>query len=212
MCVGTMQLVLGRSHSRWFCAGQLVLRRFRQLPSPSHHAIRTACIQILPVVEMYCRYMLQEDCANLRSLMLRFDDEQELQSHDLGRSLLYMIRDDDSGLDMLSRRSHASAPHNPFEAVRARIAAVDLALVGLRPVVQVAPALCAAYNLWDFILMPFRATLQFAGFHLHSLQCVCPASLCLAVSSPMCRGSLHFWPLHPVLSPVFAVLCKVCRG
>jgi hypothetical protein len=79
-----------------------------------------------------------------------------------------MIRDDDIGLDILSRRSHSSAPLNPFDAVRARIAAVDLALVGLRPVVQVAPALCVSCKLRNFNLMPLRCALQFPGSHFHS--------------------------------------------
>lgn len=103
------------------------------MASPSHHAVRAACMDILPVLEMYCRYELQEECSNLQALMLRFDDEQELQSHELGRSLLFMIRDDEAGLESLYRRSHPPAPQNPFDAVRAGLAAVDLAFVGLRP-------------------------------------------------------------------------------
>ena len=153
--------------------------------------------------------MLQEECGNLRNLMLRFDDEEELLSHELGRSLLHMIRDDDIGLDILSRRSHSSAPLNPFDAVRARIAAVDLALVGLRPVVQVAPALCVSCNLQNINLMPLRCALQFPVFHFHTLQRVCHATLCLAVFSPMFRRSLHFLPLHPLASHIFSVSSKV---
>jgi hypothetical protein len=55
-------------------------------------------MQLLPLIEMYCKWELQEDCSNLGELMRRFDDEAELQSHDLGRSMLEMVRDDDVGL------------------------------------------------------------------------------------------------------------------
>lgn len=145
-----MPVVSGCSHIDWMCAGQLVWRSFRRLASPSHHAVRAACMEILPVVEMYCRHELQEECSNLQALMVRFDDERQLQSHELGRSLLFMIRDDEAGLETLYRRSHPAAPTNPFDAVRAGLAAVDLAFVGLRPQQQVAPAVCAACTLRGF--------------------------------------------------------------
>lgn len=55
-------------------------------------------MQLLPLVEMYCKWELKEDCSNLQELMLQFDSEAELETHELGRSLLHMLRDDDIGL------------------------------------------------------------------------------------------------------------------
>jgi len=125
----------------------------------------------MPVVEMYCRYELQEECSNLQALMLRFDDERELQSHELGRSLLFMIRDDEAGLESLYRRSHTAAPQNPFDAVRAGLAAVDLAFVGLRPQQQVDPALCAACTLRGFYFNAIvsRLAILWVSFSSHPL-------------------------------------------
>ena len=60
--------------------------------------------------------------------MLRFDSESELQSHELGRSLLCMIRDDDMGFVAMPRADALLEPTNPFDAVRERLAAADLAL------------------------------------------------------------------------------------
>ena len=60
--------------------------------------------------------------------MVRFDSEQELQSHELGRSLLFMIRDEDSGFETMPRSDVLIAPTNPFDAVRERLAAADLAI------------------------------------------------------------------------------------
>ena len=122
-------------------AGQLVWRRLVRSPSPSPHSIRTACMQLLPLVEMYCRWELQEDCNNLQALMERFDSVSELESHDLGRSLLCMVRDEEDGLLACSERRHVEPSPNlstdPFGAVRARLAAVDLAFQGLQAQVHI---------------------------------------------------------------------------
>ena len=58
-------------------------------------------MQLLPLVEMYCRWELEEDCSNLEALLLRFDSEAELESHELGCALLHMVRDDGGGLPAL---------------------------------------------------------------------------------------------------------------
>lgn len=99
--------------------------------NPSLHALRATCLELLPLVEMYCRWELLDDCIDLRSLMLRFNSEQTLQESVLGRSLLLMLRNDDTGLQILPQCPDFSAPVNPFDAVRNRLAAVDLALRGL---------------------------------------------------------------------------------
>ena len=118
------------------CTGQLVCRRHVHPPPPSHHAIRATCMELLPLVEMYCKWELQEDCSNLRALMLRFDSEEELESHALGRSLLFMVRDDEGGIESLPRSEPVAAPTDPFRNVRERLAAVGSAIQGLRNHVQ----------------------------------------------------------------------------
>ena len=76
-------------------------RRHESASNPSHHALRATCMQLLPLVEMYCKWELQEDCTNLRALMLCFDSEVALETHELGRSMLLMLDDDDNGLQIL---------------------------------------------------------------------------------------------------------------
>ena len=108
-------------------------RRHRGLPRPSHRVLRATCVHLLPLVEMFCKWELQDDCSDLQSLMHRFDSESELESHELGRSLLFMIRNDDMGLHTLPQRSTEDAPVNPFDAVRERLAAAELAIRALAP-------------------------------------------------------------------------------
>ena len=110
--------------------------RYVHMPPPSHHAIRTTCMQLLPLVEMYCKWMLLEDCSNLHALMCRFDSELELESHELGRSLLFMIQDDDVGLVSMPLPPLAHVPHNPFHDVRERLSAAAIAIQGLHPQVH----------------------------------------------------------------------------
>lgn len=114
------------------CTGQLVWRRHVHPPPPSRHAIRATCTQLLPLVEMYCRWELAEDCSNLWALMLRFDSEEELESHALGRALLFMVRDDEDGVDSLPRLGTVVAPIDPFQAVRERLAAAGSAIHSLQ--------------------------------------------------------------------------------
>lgn len=118
-------------------AGQLLWRRFDSSRIPSHHSLRAACMQLLPLVEMFCKWELQEDCSNLGELVRRFDSEAELQSHNLGRSMLQMVRDDGAGLHQLPPRPHSSPSPNPFDAIRTTLAACDTALQGMQPQVHV---------------------------------------------------------------------------
>lgn len=106
------------------------------LPLPSHHLLRTTCMQLLPLMEMYCKWELEEDCNNLRSLMLRFDSELELEAHELGRSLLFMVQDDDMGLNSLPQRVRPTSQPNPFDVVRERLAAVGSTIRDLHPQVH----------------------------------------------------------------------------
>lgn len=71
--------------------------------------------------------------------MLRFDNEFELESNDLGRSLLRMIREEDSTLPCTDSYLSPRVSSNPFSALRERLSAVDLAIRGLRPQVQPHP-------------------------------------------------------------------------
>lgn len=71
---------------------------------PSHRAVCATCAQLLPLIEMYCKWELQEDYSNLWELMLRFDSEADLATHDLGRSLLLMLHDDDAGMQIVPPR------------------------------------------------------------------------------------------------------------
>lgn len=90
-------------------------------------------MQLLPLVEMYCKWVLEEDCTNLRGLMCRFDSELELESHELGRSLLFMIRDDDVGLISTPHPAPVQVVDNPFNDVRERLAAAAMAIRELHP-------------------------------------------------------------------------------
>ena len=88
-------------------------------------------MQLLPLVEMYCRWELAEDCTDLQSLMLRFDSEEELESHELGRSLLFMVRDVEAEFDSFPVHARTIQRADPFEDIRHRLAAVDVAIHGL---------------------------------------------------------------------------------
>lgn len=112
--------------------GQLVWRRYAALLLPSHHAIRSTCIQILPLVKMFCKWELEEDCSDLRALMRRFDSESDLESHELGRSLLCMLHDDDMGMHSFPPAVAIASPANPFDLVRERLAATNMAIRGLQ--------------------------------------------------------------------------------
>ena len=138
---------MGAPNVVFVAAGCLVWRRHSGLPLPSHHALRDTCTQLLPLVEMYCKWELEEDCSNLQSLMLRFDSERELQSHELGRSLLFMIRDEDMGFETMARSNAVIAPTNPFDAVRERLAAADFAIRDLH----------AQVNLLYLLYLHFRS-------------------------------------------------------
>ena len=108
-------------------------RGHKGLPRPSHRVLRATCVHLLPLVEMFCKWELQDDCSDLQSLMHRFDSESELETHELGRSLLFMVRNDDMGFHTLPQSATKDAPLNPFHAVRKRLAAAELALRALAP-------------------------------------------------------------------------------
>ena len=110
-------------------------------------------MQLLPLVEMYCKWELEEDCTNLWDLMVRFDSEVELDSHALGRSLLFMVRDDAAGLDILPRPTPLTTTANPFDVIRDRLVAGQ-AIRGLHQQVQLLTSLSCIHELHLNIAVP----------------------------------------------------------
>ena len=94
-------------------------------------------MHLLPLVEMYCKWELQEDCTSLRDLMHRFDSEVELESHELGRSLLFMVREDVELFESLPQHEPLLPQYNPFDLVRERLAAAALAIQDVQQHVHV---------------------------------------------------------------------------
>lgn len=111
-------------------------RRLDPACLPSHRAVCATSVQLLPLIEMYCKWELQEDCSNLWELMLRFDSEADLATHDLGRSLLLMLHDDDAGMRIVPPRVQMSALVSPFAVIRTRLAAMGEAFQTLQPQVH----------------------------------------------------------------------------
>lgn len=114
-------------------------------------------MQLLPLVEMYCKWSLEEDCTSLHALMLRFDSEADLDSHDLGRSLLLLVRDDAFQTDILPQCNPLPAPVNPF---RERLSTAALAIRGIRHQVHificVLRASSTVYCIYMWIAMPIK--------------------------------------------------------
>lgn len=98
----------------------------------SPQVVRSLCMQLLPLLEMYCRWELEEDCTVLRALMHRFDSETDLESHELGQSLLFMICDEDAHFNRLPMGVPNVYRGNPFVAIRERLAVVGMAIHDLR--------------------------------------------------------------------------------
>jgi hypothetical protein len=167
-----------RSAQCLWCSGQLVWRRLVHSPLPSHHLIRDTCTRLLPLLEMFCKWELQEDCSNLKALMLRFDSEVHLGSHELGRSLLFMIEHEDVGFDSLPHPPRIEPRTNPFDVVRERLAAVDLALHGLHP--QVHPTM---HSFW-LIDVPTKLARAF-HFLFISLMHMCEDTECSQLLEPL---------------------------
>ena len=74
--------------------------------------------------------------------MHRFDDEGELQSHELGCSLLCMLQDDDVSFGGLHQHLEPVVHANPFEELRHRLAAVGTAIHDLHPHVHERACYC----------------------------------------------------------------------
>ena len=128
------------------------------------------CMQLHPLIEMYCRWELEVDCTNFEALMVRFNYMAELESNKLGRSLLFMVRDDEDGLHMYAQHDHRDAPPfpiaNPFDVVRERLAAVDLAFYGLHPHVHVVLGFIKKCTIVRMLVVIF-------GWYFHYIK-LCP--------------------------------------
>jgi hypothetical protein len=137
-------------------------------------------MQLLPLIKMYCKYVLQEDCTNLWGLIVRYDCEANLASHDLGRSMLAMLRDDDDGgPQILPARVHMTAPVSPFDAIKTTLAAMDVALQTMHPQVHLA---------LDVICLCSPAERSCCNLALRSICCrvgVCPSLFNAKLCSPI---------------------------
>ena len=112
--------------------GRFVWQHHLHPPPPSRHAIRNTCMHLLPLVEIFCKWELEEDCTDLVSLMHRFDSQHQLESHEPGRSLLAMLGDEDGRFEIALRHAPIAARPSPFEGVRERLAAAALAIRDLQ--------------------------------------------------------------------------------
>jgi hypothetical protein len=74
--------------------------------------------------------------------MVRFNSEVELESHNLGRSLLFMVRDDADGIDTLPARVPLMPTTSPFDEVRERLSAAGHAIRVMHEQVQLQPFFC----------------------------------------------------------------------
>ena len=83
--------------------------------------------------------------------MHRFDSELELESHELGRSLLFMVRDAGAEIEGLPRHVPLPTPPNPFEAMRERLAAAGTAIHDLHHKVLLVSCLHCALRVSSFL-------------------------------------------------------------
>ena len=132
-------------------------RRHDSTSHTSHHAIRATCTQLLPLVEMFCKYELQEDCSDLRALMLRFDGERALETDELGRAMLQMLRDDEIGFHIYPIPAQLPAAVNPFDEFRVSLAAVDTAIQALQPQVHSALGYIFSCTIPPMLFLPLCA-------------------------------------------------------
>ena len=141
--------------------------------------------------------------------MLRFDSEADLESHELGRSLLLMIRDEDIGLQVPPPRVHFSTPVNPFDAIRSRLAAVDIAFEALQPQVHVVLDFPSSCSMPRMLFMPLdTAFCLFSHSQRHASMNVkyCSPIFCAtSLSVAFVRHRLVGTCIQIVFAPMFAL-------
>lgn len=185
-------------------------------------------MRLLPLLEMFCKWKLQDDCTNLRALMARFDSESDLQSTELGRSLLAMIQDDDDGLYNLPHLATIDSPVNPFSVVRERLASVDLAMRGLHPYVhslmclpckaEITNFFCFCHSLCQYLLCVRVCRHQlFAQFRSILYKCSKSYQYIVSIPSTHARQRPHnqhlllkFLHISPRQYIIFSELQSVC--
>ena len=186
--------------------------------NPSDRAIRSTCMHLLPLVEMFCKWELQDDCSNLRALMQRFDSEAELQTHELGRSLLLMLRDDEIGLEIPPASTSCAAVANPFDAIRTRLAAVDTAFQNLQAQVLLVLDFHRKCSISEVRLMVLDTTCRLVSRSRMQLQFQCKILfldiLCgfsvgaIVAQPPCCRlNSEWFWSVACNIFPLNSGCC-----
>ena len=190
-------------------------RRHDSTSHPSRRALRATCMQLLPLVEMFCKWELQEDCSDLRALMLRFDSEAALGTHDLGRSLLEMLRNDDTGLHVLPTPTHFPSPLNPFDEFRSCLAVVDTAIQALQPQVHIALVYNSSCSIPALAAMPlYRTSTLCSHCTVHHLN-KCEFMVSIVVDSSASVGycglfAVRVWAymLLAYVVPLFSCFCK----
>ena len=105
--------------------------------------------------------------------MLRLDSEQELESHELGRSFLFMVREDDAGFESFPQHDNLINQSSPFDVVRERLAAIDLAFRELQLHVHVVIALFSRFHSSAIASLPlpsfiFVGSVRNALFFMHA--------------------------------------------
>ena len=168
-------------------------RRHVHLPGPSHHDIRNTCMQLLPLVEMYCKWELEEDCTSLQALMVRFDSELELESHELGRSLLFMVRDETTTTEILAESRPPLSAANPFDIVRERLAAAGLAIRTLQHQVHYIsmPTFSSSTSLPHFNSIQYEFVHKHVNFVWHSKITCSNMEPCLSHLVHVCQSTCH---------------------
>ena len=124
-------------------------------------------MELLLLVESFCKWELEEDCGDLHALMLRYDSELELESHELGRTLLCMLRSEGVDSECLPRRVAPLARPNPFDLVRERLEAASVAIQDLCAHEQTVLASSSICGLHAKTLMLFKTPFILLA-HSHS--------------------------------------------
>lgn len=85
--------------------------------------------------------------------MHRFDSETDLETHALGRSLLFMVRDDALDNEILPQCIPLAPPVNPFDVFRDRLSAAAMAIQGIHHQVYLLLCLPHVCGILKYILM-----------------------------------------------------------
>ena len=147
-CLASLRHVVAITHAfvvvyasnvwiHWFCklAVQIVWHHDERLLNARHQSIYATCLHVLPLVEMFCNWEFQEDCSDLKAVMLRYDSESELglMCSDNRFCPCFGMMTEASNTNLETLTSHEVI--DPFREIRERLANVDATFGAL--VVQV---------------------------------------------------------------------------